>query len=753
MKTTTILAFALTFIVHAPWVLIAQESRTEAREIPVPETYEAREAISEINVDGDLNEEAWSRAQRIPVAYEYQPGDNVPPPVKTDCLVIYDNRFLYIGFLARDPNPSQIRAHLMDRDSINTFVQDDHVGVLIDPFNDARRAIQLRINPLGIQADAIFGELEGIEDLSWDIIWNSAGKITADGYSVEIAIPFNQIRFPNISGPQTWGFEAFRSYPRSVRHRMSSHFVDRNNSCVLCQQNHLVGFEKITSGHNLEFDPTFTAGRTDTRPDFPDGGFQKGDSNFEPGVTARWGMTTNLALNGTVNPDFSQVEADAAQLDVNTRFALFFPEKRPFFMEGIDFFSTPLDAVFTRTVVDPSWGLKLSGKEGKNGIGVFATRDDVNNILLPSNQESTFSQLDQHVTGSVLRYRRDVGSGSILGVLYAGRESEDYHNRLIGTDGFLRLDASNTVRYQFLHSDTQYPFLFAQIHGQPDGTFGGNGLTAQYNHVTTNWLWNAGYEDLTADFRADSGFIPRVDVRTANGGVTRRIFGNGKSWYTQLNFGANFTRTEDHQGLLTDRNLTFFGNVSGPLQSFVELDVARNQEFFNGTSYDITNYTTTFQMKPTGNLSLQFTADLGDGIDFTNSRAARIKTLTPSIEFKIGRPINVQLDHSYQTIDDEPGRVLTANLSQLRIVYQFNARIFARAIFQYLNVSRDPALYVVPVEPQTRTLFTQLLFSYKLNPQTVLFVGYSDNRLGMQNIDLTQTDRTLFLKVGYAWLF
>jgi hypothetical protein len=201
---------------------------------------------------------------------------------------------------------------------------------------------------------------------------------------------------------------------------MSSHSIDRSNSCILCQENHLVGFENITPGHNLEFDPTFTAGRTDTRPDFPDGSFQKGDSNLDPGVTARWGMTSNLALNGTLNPDFSQVEADAAQLDVNTRFALFFPEKRPFFLEGTDFFSTPLEAVFTRTVVDPAWGIKLTGKQGGNGIGVFATRDDINNLLLPSNQESAFAHLDQNVTGSVLRYRRDVGSGSILGVLYTG---------------------------------------------------------------------------------------------------------------------------------------------------------------------------------------------------------------------------------------------------------------------------------------------------------------------------------------------
>lgn len=733
--------------------LVAAQEQQTPREIPKAATFEIHRAASDVQIDGSLDEVAWERATVIPIAYEWQPGDNVAPPVKTDCLVTFDEDKLYIGFRAYDPEPSKIRAHLMDRDSIDTFIQDDHVGVMIDPFNDARRAIQLRINALGIQADAIFGELEGIEDFSWDIIWNTAGKINEEGYFLEISIPFNQIRFPRAARAQMWGFEAFRSYPRSVRHRMSSRFTDRNSSCILCQQNHIAGLEGMTAGYNLEFDPTFTVNRTDNRPDFPAGPLTSGDNNFEPGITARWGLTSNMTLNGTINPDFSQVEADVAQLNVNTRFALFFPEKRPFFLEGIDFFSTPLEAVFTRTVADPTWGVKLTGKEGKDGIGVFATRDEINNLVFPSNQSSDFAQVEQEVNGAVLRYRRDVGSRSILGVLYAGREASGYHNRVAGTDGFLRFSNSDTARYQVLRSDTEYPIDLVLDRNVPSGNFAGNALRVQYNHFGRDWIWNAGYDDIDPEFRADSGFIPRVDLRTANGGIIRRFFGDGKSWYTQIQLGANFTRTENHDGLLTDRNFELFGNFGGPLQSFLEASVSRKKEFFDRVTYDLTTASTTFQIKPNGDLSFQFFAEIGDGIDFSNSRPGDITTLAPSIEWKIGQSLNMKFDHTLQRIDINQGRVLSANLSQLKIVYQFSTRMFARAILQYLSVKRDEDLYSFPVEPESRSLFTQFLLSYKLNPQTVIFAGYSDNRLGFQNIDMIQTDRTFFLKVGYAWLF
>jgi len=721
---------------------------------------EIHRATSPIQIDGSLDEPAWGSALAFDIPYEWQPGDNTVPPVATDFLVTYDDHYLYAAFKAHDPRPAEVRAHLMDRDSIDTLVQDDHVVLQIDPFNDERRGLQFRINPLGIQADALFSPNEGGEDWSFDMIWDSAGRITEDGYVVELAIPLNQIRYPRTRGVQTWGFDVGRSYPRNIRHRMSAAPHDRDNSCILCQVVKVSGFENLEPGRNLEVTPTITANRTDLAAPGANGpgGLRSGDARTDAGVTARWGITPSATLNATINPDFSQVEADVAQLDVNQRFALFYPEKRPFFLQGADFFATPLQVVFTRTVADPRWGAKLTAKEGANAIAAFAAEDEVNQLTFPSNQGSAFTSLDEKVTSGILRFRRDVGKNSSLGVLYTGRQGEnDYHNHLAGVDGFVRLGNVDTLRFQALRSDTRYPGAVARDFGQPGGAFGGNALFANYDHQARNWSWGAAYEDEGREFRADSGFIPRVDIRQARGYLGRQIYGGPDDKFTQLNLSVNASRTEDHDGRLTDEQYVFDVNVSGALQSFVEVAIARNTTLFAGRLYEGMNTWSLFSnFQPGGAVRLALNGEYDDTIDFTNNRPARLLALSPGTELKVGRHVNLQLNHTFQQLDVDGGRLFEANLSQLRLVYNFSARLFVRGIFQYLDLRRDVGLYLPEIqpllEPKEQTLLTQLLFSYKLNAQTVFFLGYSDDQLGTRDFGLARTDRTFFLKVGYAWV-
>ncbi|GAH35430.1 unnamed protein product, partial [marine sediment metagenome] len=383
-----------------------------------------------------------------------------------------------------------------------------------------------------------FSESEGYENFSWDAIWKSKGRINNWGYAVEIAIPFSQLRFSKSSEVQTWGFAAERSYPRSVRHRMISHTRRRDIGCVLCQQNKITGLQGITTGLNIEIDPTLTGVRTDKREDFPDGSLAAGDEEFDPGVTFRWGITPNLILNATANPDFSQVEADVAQLDVNTRFALYYAEKRPFFLEGADFFLTPVEAVFTRTVADPDGGLKLTGKLGKNAVGFFGAYDRINNLIFPSNQGSTSTSINQNVTSGVFRYRRDVGRNSTIGLLYTGRMADDYYNHVAGVDGFLRLSRTKELRFQYLHSETDYSDATSSAFGQPSEDFGGDALTASFYHLGRNWRYGLSYNDRNPTFRADYGFVPRVDIRSANANITRLIWGKRGDWFTRITVGA-----------------------------------------------------------------------------------------------------------------------------------------------------------------------------------------------------------------------
>ncbi len=715
-------------------------------------TFEVKRATSAVRVDGVLDEPAWVHATRIPLPYEYQPGDNVPPPVKTDCLVTYDEHTLYVGFRAYDPNPSDIRSHLMARDDINTFVEDDHVGILIDAFNDERRAFQFRVNPAGVQADAINSEIDQSEDWSWDAIWRSAARIDEHGYTVEIAIPFNQIRFPAAVGGLTWGFEAFRSYPRSVRHRIASHPTDRNLSCGFCQMNKLTGIVGITPGHNIEIDPTMTVHRSDTREDVSSGPVVRGPISAQPGATVRWSVTPSAIVNATVNPDFSQVEADVAQLDVNTRFALFYPEKRPFFLEGSDFFSTPEQVVFTRTVADPQGGLKLTSKSGPNAVGVFVTRDRINNLILPSNQASDLATIDEPVTGAVLRFRRDVGTGSTIGLLYAGREGDGYHNRLVGPDAFVRLSSTDTGRAQFAYAATAYPRSFVAGRSTAAATAAGADAYAEYQHFARFWTWDVTYNDRAPGFRADSGFIPRVDLRALTGMVQRRFWGSADRAFTTIDVGLDASTTRDHAGTLTDQSVGPFVQYTGPQQSLFYITVTRDKERFAGVTYDLTRAKVNFTLKPGAQTSIGLTGQAGDAIDYVNGRPARILALGPTLEYKVGAPLNLQFSDNLERLTVAPGRLYTANLGQARIVYHFNTRTFVRAIVQFTNIDRDADLFLAPTPSRARTLFSQYLFSYELNPQTVLLVGYSDSYQGLSAVPFAQTGRTFFVKMGYAWL-
>ena len=710
-----------------------------------------RPAAGPIVIDGVLDEPAWAGAAVVPLTHEWLPGDNTAPPVDTEVLVTFDDARLHVAFRAHDPHPEAIRAHLADRD--NEFV-DDAVGFSIDTFNDRRRAYRFEVNPLGVQRDAIVSDVDDSEDASWDAIWDAAGRITASGYTVEIAVPFRQLRFPRAAAEQTWGFLAQRIYPRSVVHELYSSANRRDLDCLVCQYQPITGFARLETGHSLEVVPTVTADRTDRRADLA-GPLEEGDEDADAGLTVRWGVTDNVTLLGTVNPDFSQVEADAAQLDVNERFALFFPEKRPFFLEGADVFATPLQAVFTRTVADPSAGLKVAGKEGDHAFGVFAAEDRINNLIFPGAFGSALGSIDEDVRSGVVRYRRDVGGRSTLGVLYTGRDGDgDYENHVYGVDGTLRLTDSDSLRFQLLGSSTRYPEEVALVRGQPAGGFDDLAARVTYNRGTRNWTVFGFLFSLGEDFRADSGFIPQVDAVGGALQVGRTFWGTETSWYSRFRVLASSVYTETQAGELFEDSYNFDLVYEGPRQSFVQLGVRPNRERFRGTTYDNLRADLRMSIRPSGDFFAELLVRGGEIIDFTNARQSEFIRVVPRVEFNLGPRFSGAAEHLYEEFWIDDGTFLQANLSQATLRYFLNVRTFLRAIVQYQRIDRDLALYEVPgLAAEEEDLFTQLLFSYKLNPQTVLFAGYSDTRLGVESIDLTQADRTFFLKVGYAFLW
>ncbi len=710
-------------------------------------------STAEVTIDGVLDDPVWKDALVIELTTETGPGENVAAPVETHAYLVEDGTRLLIAFDARDPDPGSVRAYLRDRDRA---FNDDFVGIVIDSFGDRRYAYEFFANALGVQMDLTNDDVTQRESASWDAIWDSAGKINAQGFAVEMAIPLSQLRFRNTAGERTWGIDVLRFRPRADRTRISNNPLERGRNCYLCQFSEIRGLEGVEAGKNLEIVPSLTTSRTDQRPSPATDPWQRGDFDSDVGLNVRWGVTKALTANLALNPDFSQVEADVAQLDINNQFALFYPESRPFFLEGADYFSTPIQAVFTRTVADPRIGAKLTGQPSDSTLGVFAAEDEVTNLLFPSALDSSSTSLTQSNDAFVGRYSRNTAGGAQLGALFTSRSGDGYHNHVGGFDGLVRVGGRHTLRAQYLLSDTAYPEATATEFSQPAGSFDGAARQLRYTFNQREWYADLTHKNFDDAFRADAGFLPRV-------GIEQDMLESARIWqrteqrqkWKQIRLGLNATKTLDRDSRLLDREIQTIVSFSGPMQSYLQVGGGPAKRYWNGQTFDVSGLFFYGQIRPRGGLSVQLFARDGKEVDFANTQLAEEVRLRPNVEWNVNQHLLLRLQHTYDRLDTEDGqRIFEANLSDLRVTWQFNVRSFIRFTTQRQDVERNVTVYTDPTtQARTLTIGTQLLYSYKVNPQTVLYVGYADNSLEDDSLlDLTRTSRTLFAKLSYAWL-
>ena len=755
-----------------------------------PEFGAVPRAASPPRIDGALDEPAWQAALAIPLPYEVYPGDNTPAEVATTALLLFDDDNLYVAFRAEEPAADRIRAHYTDRD---TAFRNDLVGVLLDPFDDRRHGYVFATNPYGVQMDSRAqqnGEGQGFniagapaEDSSWDELWDAAGRGDPNGFTVEIAIPFKSLRYPRGGGAQTWGFVAFRQRPRTERVRLQSSPIDRDDNCWFCQLGRIVLPEAPRPGLAIELLPTLTWLQSAARADGPAGvpederELSVQENDVEVGLSARWGFTPNSSLNVALNPDFSQIEADAIQLDVNNRFALYYPEKRPLFLEGADLFATPIDVVYTRTIVDPSAVAKVTMREGRDSLGAFVAWDEPTTFVLPFPEGSTGTFFPGENTTGVLRYRRDIGSGSSIGAIATLRDGEQdvdvdrddttdpgdpaYRNFVGGVDGVFRLSPTDVVTAQWLTTSTDYPDRFAGAFRQPKEPFDGTGWTADYAHEARFWSWHAGAGSRSPGFRADAGFIPRIDVRSAYLSGQRSFYAPPGSWWTRLRLSAEWERAENTAGELLEDEWAVELGYSGPYQSSMELRPMWTRESYRGTVYDQRGINFFGNVRPTGDFTTSLFAFYGDGIDYANNRPGRQLYLEPGLTWNIGPHLYLQLDDAWERFDEVGGRLYWANQANARFIYQFDVRTFVRLVVQWTAVDRNLDLYGpfddegededdLPLARERR-LLGQFLFAFKLNPQTVLFAGFDGRSFESEAASRHLAGRSIFVKLGYDW--
>ena len=704
-----------------------------------------------ITVDGVLDEAVWQNATKMELRYENRPAEGTLTPIKTEVFIFENGDSLNVAIKAYDPDPSKIRASLRDRDAL---WDDDNVGIVIDTFNDARSGYEFFVNPLGAQADMRMKDNDGWnEDASWDAIWDSAGQITEYGYVIEMSIPFNALRFPQSKDKLIWNIAVMRNYPRDVRMQLSTYKQDRNVKCNICKFDQLVGFENIKQGNNFQVTPTLTLSRADEKPTVP-GEWQNGAVKTEPGLDIRWGITQDMVLNATLNPDFSQVEADAGQLDVNNTFSLFFPEKRPFFLDGASYFDTSnFNLVHTRNIAEPDYGIKLTGKTNKHSYGVLVANDSDTTFLIPGNQGSSLTSLGEGSDVAIARYKMDVGERNNIGVLVTNRDANEYSNTVASVDGNYWFSQADTVRYQLSYSDTNNP---TQVQDDFDlaAQQKGHALSVGYAHKTRDYNIKVNYLDISKGFRADLGFFPQVDKKKLVIGGRRTWYGESDATLTRWGYFGDWDKTYDQDGNVLEEEYELHGNIQGTMQLFSNFGVVTRNRLFNDVYFRESQFLAYAQITPISGLRIGTFTRFGKQIDFSNTRLGDVFAIVPNVNWDVNEHLSVRVSHDYTILDVENERLLTANQTDIRASYQFDMYSKLKLVIQYTAIERNLQLYknASGLNHKFSSFATQLIYSYKINPQTLFFVGYSDG--GFQDDDLTRLERdqrTIFTKFSYAW--
>jgi hypothetical protein len=705
-------------------------------------------------IDGHLDEAMWMHAARLDNFCEISPGDNTEPTCRTEALFAYDDENFYMGFICYDDSPDQIRASMSDRDDI---FRDDFVGVMVDTFGDKQNAYELFINPYGIQGD--LRRTQNDEDSSFDTIWESRGHINSKGWIAEAAIPFRSLRFPD-NYEQEWLLHVLRIRPRNSREQYSWAPLDRDEACLFCQAGTFKGMEGVNSGRNFEILPYAIANQSGSLLDEEDPtlGFRNGDAGGEGGVGVKYGITPNLTLDFTYNPDFSQVESDAAQVDVNTTFALFFPERRPFFLEGREIFNTR-NLVYTRSVNDPVMAAKLTGKMGKFTVGYILGRDDNSPFIVPFEDNSEIALGGKSVS-NILRVKRDILSDSYIGLIATDRRLADGSNSLVVADGDVRFLENYRLSGQLGFSDTKEPNDPTLSSDFADTTFGYNGNTTVFDgesfrgstlhleldrdarHLNFEFYYN----DISPTFRANNGFITNNNCRSGgfwSGVLFRPTHPVFEMIQPQFNYGREYNYDNEFKDTWTSPSIW----IQFKKQTNMWMGYLVSKERFKGVLLDGIER---FECNIHSNASEFVQGGMYGKVGRSIARGEEPPilgheryfeawgTIKPSSRLKS----NFTYIYAKMMETDSGPNIYKGYILRNRLSYQFSRRLFLRLVTQYNDFSKR-----FEVDP---------LVSYKINPFTVFYAGsthdvekFNGDEFG--DLGYKQTNRQFFAKIQYLF--
>jgi hypothetical protein len=684
-------------------------------------------------IDGRLDDAVWREAPSVALAKTFIPDFGRDASERTVALMAYDAENLYFAFKCYDREPDKIKAAVADRDTIRS---DDFICINLDSFNDAQSLYAFYVNPLGIQTDSRYAS--GNEDFSVDFVWSSAGRIDPDGYSVELAVPFKSIRY---AGKKRVEMSIFFERRISRRSEHSSYpALDPARGYFFLTQMMPLELEDIERYTLLEILPAYTY---QDGAEHLDGALVGDEASHGAHLTGKLGITSQLILDGTWNPDFSQIEADAGQVDVNLRYDLYFPEKRPFFLEGSEMFqlagasdSDPLEAVVhTRTIVDPLVGFKLSGKVGKRDTlaSIFALDGS------PSSDPLYVPGDDRYAGFAVLRYKRAVGSDGYLGAFYTGREYAGGANQVAGADGQIRLSKSSQLSFHGFGSWTRSDADSATTSGLAAG--------ADYLYDTRNLNVSLSFYDISSDFQTDAGYLMRQGVAGLQASFSPRFYPKSR-FFRKIVPNLSGSIVKDLPSGLFETNdalgFTFLlpGNTTAQLLGRYSTEVFLGQRFDTGGGLVQVLSQVTKELYLRGLYfrggSIRYVVDPYQGL---GNRLMGGVTYKPSEKFDL----TASLTYSDFIRESTGEKEYAYAIWRGRLTYQTNKYLFFRGVVEY-NAYR-------------REMLTDLLASFTYIPGTVIQLGYGSLYDRTEWVDGEYRDanrflemkRGLFFKASYLW--
>ncbi|MBN2399463.1 MAG: carbohydrate binding family 9 domain-containing protein [Candidatus Aminicenantes bacterium] len=696
---------------------------------------------SAITIDGQLTESVWKLAPISRQWFTFSPTYGEKLDFPTDIWLVYDRSSLYFAFRCHDPEPDKIKTSMSKRDSGSN---DDWIGVAIDGLNNRQSTFEFYINPSGVQMDGITTAMDANNlDAAHDFIWESAARIDESGYTAEIRIPLESLRFKG-GAEVAMGMMFFRHISRLGRMGSWPEIkVGRNQFHFLAA----ISYHDLKKALNLELLPSFTLNRDAVRHD--EVSWQAPEWIANAGLSLKYGLSSAVTAEATLNPDFSQVESDAFQVEVNQRYPVFYSEKRPFFMEGVNVFDfgminngMMLASVYTRFIADPDWAAKLSGTAGKVQFALLAADDRAPGLAWEAGENP---DTGRRAYWGLFRLKYSLGSDNSLGLLYSGRSFAGSVNQAAGVDLQYRLFQNLRLMFSYLHSET--------MDAATEPSRSGNGFSAMAQYSDRRWqVWATG-EIWDRDFAMASAFLSRSAINRGQLFLGRSLYPRrGGSWWERLQASFRYEAIHDLETGLNDRSANLSLSMYTRRNGYLGITFSTIDEGWAGHIFSRQIWTGSGRLQACKWLFAYASLQLGEKIYYaaqdpflgSGSQLRLLATVQPSIR------LNLDLEYIRDTLsrrlDGSREPVYEVQIVNLAASYQFNRFFFVRGALRYDDYQKQ--------------LLTDFLASFTLIPGTVIHLGYGSLYESRYWLDdhwipgrerLREMKNSLFFKVSYLW--